>query len=164
LTKIEDERDELAELFTSCGGQVWRAVLAASGGRREIADDVTAETFADYLQRRGTVRDPQAYLFKVAYRLVAKELQRERRQTELTEASYTPGQGSASVLSPELTQVLLALPVEQRFMLVLRYWLDLPVSEIARLTDSSTTAVKVRLHRIRRHLRTSMSESEVRDA
>ena len=163
--QIRDGRDELVELFSACGGQVWRAVLAASGGRREIADDVTAEAFAEYLQRRETVREPRAYLFKVAYRLVAKELQRERRHAELSSTSDTHGlAGDASVLSPELTQALLSLPVEQRFVLVLHYWLDLPASEIARITGSSTAAVRVRLHRIRRHLRTSVSEWEVTDA
>jgi len=165
IDHIQDGRDdELAELFSSCGGQVWRAVLAAADGRREIADDVTAEAFAEYLRRRATVRDPRAYLFKVAYRLVGKELQRERRQAELTGTSQPPSHSGASVLSPELTQALLTLSVEQRFVLVLHYWLDLPVSEIARLTGSSSAAVRVRLHRIRRHLRSSVSEWEVSDA
>jgi RNA polymerase sigma-70 factor (ECF subfamily) len=161
----QEQRDEIADLFTTYGGQVWRAVLAASGGRPDVADDVTAEAFAEYIRRRDGVRDPLAYVFRVAYRLAAKELRRERQQVALA-AGADPHTAPvvASVLTGELTEALLGISIEQRFVVVLHYFLDLPVSEIARLTGSSTTAVKVRLHRARRQLRSALPNWEATDA
>jgi RNA polymerase sigma-70 factor (ECF subfamily) len=151
----------MAELFTTCGGQVWRAVLAATAGRRDIADDVTAEAFSQYLQHRDSVRDPLAYLFRVAYRLMAKELAREQGQVELSDrdAAATPD----GLLSQELTAALLGISPQQRFAVVLHYFCDYPVSEVARLTGSSVPAVKVRLHRARKQLRQALPEWEASD-
>ena len=127
---IRDATDEMAELFTTCGGQVWRAVLAASAGRRDIADDVTAEAFSQYLQHREEVRDPLAYLFRIAYRLLAKERAREKHHVELLDRNEAAA--SQSVLSPALTEALLGVSIEQRFAVVLHYFCDYPVAERAR--------------------------------
>jgi RNA polymerase sigma-70 factor (ECF subfamily) len=159
---IKSAPDEMTELFTSCGGQLWRSLLAASAGRQDIADDITAEAFSQYLKHRETVRDPLAYMFRVAYRLLAKELAREKRQVERSpervHAAHTQG-----VLSPMLTEALLGISVEQRFAVVLHYFLDYTVSDVARLTGSSVPAVKVRLHRARKQLREALADREVHD-
>src|SRR5690348_12641614 len=124
---IKSAPDEMTEVFTSCGGQLWRSLLAASAGRQDIADDITAEAFPQYRKQRDTVRDPLAYMFRVAYRLLAKELALEQRQVprspDRVEAAH-----AQSVLSPMLTDALLGLSVEQRFAVVLHYFLDYTVS------------------------------------
>jgi len=153
--------DEMTELFTTCGGQLWRSLLAASAGRRDVADDITAEAFSQYLQHRDTVRDPLAYMFRVAYRLLAKELAREKRQVPQL-PDRTRATDTRSVLSSPLTEALRGLSLEQRFAVVLHYFLDYPVSEVARVTGSSVPAVKVRLHRARKQLREALPEMEVR--
>ncbi len=158
---IRDATDEMAELFTTCGGQVWRAVLAASAGRRDIADDVTAEAFSQYLQHREEVRDPLAYLFRIAYRLLAKERAREKHHVELLDRDEVAA--SQSVLSPALTEALLGVSIEQRFAVVLHYFCDYPVADVARLTGASVPAVKVRLHRARKQLREALPEREAND-
>lgn len=159
---IKSAPDEMTELFTTCGGQVWRSLLAASAGRQDIADDITAEAFSQYLKHRDTVRDPLAYIFRVAYRLLAKELALEKRhvQGSLDRAQAAHAQ---SVLSPMLTEALLAISVEQRFAVVLHYFMDYTVSEVARVTGSSVPAVKVRLHRARKQLREALPEMGVQD-
>ena len=157
-------RDEMTEVFTTCGGQLWRSLLAASAGRREMADDITAEAFSQYLQHRDTVRDPLAYMFRVAYRLLAKELAREKREVPRSE-DRDQAAHSASVLSPVLTEALLGISVEQRFAVVLHYFLDYTVAEVANVTGSSVPAVKVRLHRARKQLREALPDlGVVRDA
>ncbi|HEX2589184.1 MAG TPA: RNA polymerase sigma factor [Gaiellales bacterium] len=159
---IKSAPDEMTELFTSCGGQLWRSLLAASAGRHDIADDITAEAFSQYLKHRETVRDPLAYMFRVAYRLLAKELAREKRQV-LRSPDRAQSARTESVLSPTLTEALLGISVEQRFAVVLHYFLDYTVSEVASLTGSSVPAVKVRLHRARKQLREALPDREVHD-
>jgi RNA polymerase sigma-70 factor, ECF subfamily len=160
---IKSAPDEMTEVFTSCGGQLWRSLLAASAGRQDIADDITAEAFSQYLKHRDTVRDPLAYMFRVAYRLLAKELALEKRQVPRS-ADRVEAAHAHSVLSPMLTDALLRLSVEQRFAVVLHYFLDYTVSEVARVTGSSVPAVKVRLHRARKQLREALPDMGVHDA
>jgi RNA polymerase sigma-70 factor, ECF subfamily len=160
---IKSAPDEMTELFTTCGGQVWRSLLAASAGREDIADDITAEAFSQYLKHRETVRDPLAYLFRVAYRLLAKELALEKRHVERS-ADRVQAAQAHSVLSPMLTEALLGISVEQRFAVVLHYFMDYTVSEVARVTGSSVPAVKVRLHRARKQLREALPDMGVHDA
>lgn len=144
-------------MFSAHGGQLWRAVLVASAGRREIADDVTAEAFTRLMVYQAGVRDPLAWLFRTAFRLMAKELQRER---QFVEAHGETAAREQSELSHELTAALTSLSVEQRVAVYLRYYADLPVGEVARLTGSSVPAVKVRLHRARKQLRTLLDGKE----
>lgn len=159
---IKGAPDETTELFITCGGQLWRSLLAASAGRRDVADDITAEAFSQYLQHRDTVRDPLAYMFRVAYRLLAKELALEKRHV-VQAPDRARAAETHSVLSPRLTEALLGLSLDQRFVVVLHYFLDYPVSEVARVTGSSVPAVKVRLHRARKHLREALPAMEVQD-
>jgi len=71
-----DEGLGFDEPYAEVGPRLWRAVLADVGGNRDLADDVVAEAFARTLERGSTVRDPPAYLFRVAFRLAARELRR----------------------------------------------------------------------------------------
>lgn len=130
-----------------------------TAGRVDVADDVTAEAFSRLLAYDGRVRDPAAWVFRVAFRLAAAELKRERRLLPdgMPHASRV---SDPAALSGELTLALRMLSAQQRVVVFLHYHADLPVSEIANLTGSSETAVKVRLHRARRQLRTVLTDYE----
>ncbi len=146
-------------MFRSHGGQVWRAVLAMTAGRREIADEVTSEAFVRLLDYRDGVRDPVAWVFRTAFRLAAAELQRERASDQgLPEAAAS----AASGLPPDLVAALRRLSPEQRVAVFLHYYADLPISEVARLSGSPSATVKVRLHRARRSLRAMLDPLEAR--
>lgn len=148
----------MTELWSAYGGQVWRAMVAASAGRTELADDVTQEAFARLLVYRETVRDPLAWLFRTAYRLLAAELKRERQSGgESPDRVARPADG----LSADLVAALSTLDPKLRLCVFLHYYADLPVREVARLTGSTVTATKVRLHRARRQLRVVLEEPEV---
>ena len=53
---------------------------------------------------------------------------------------------------PELVEALRGLSDRQRVVVFLHYQADLPIAEVAHLTGTTVTAVKVRLHRARRAL------------
>jgi DNA-directed RNA polymerase specialized sigma24 family protein len=75
----------MGELWSAYGGQVWRAMLAASAGRTDLADDVTQEAFARLIVYRETVHDPLAWLFST--RTTAPTRIRNRMQWHRTAAS-----------------------------------------------------------------------------
>ena len=149
-------------MFRSHGGQVWRAVMAMTAGRVDIADDVTAEAFSRLLVYDRGVRDPVAWVFRTAFRLASSELRRER-QTSNSYPTKEPSSGDQVALSSGLADALLMLSPAQRAAVFLHYHADLPVSEVAALTGSSVVAVKVRLHRARQALRTALEGEGVTD-
>jgi RNA polymerase sigma-70 factor (ECF subfamily) len=144
----------MSELWSAHGGQLWRAMLAAGAGRRELADDVTAEAFARLLVYERNVRDPLAWLFRTAYRLLEEELRRERRSGR--DGSERPNQPTPE-LDPEVVAALSALDPKLRLCVFLHYYADLPVAQVAHLVGVSVPTVKVRLHRARVQLRQAIA-------
>lgn len=144
-------RAEVEAVFRSHGGTVWRAVLAMSAGSRDVADEATCEAFARLYAYRDGVRDPVAWVFRTAFRLASRELKRKRLHvdSEVPEAV----DGEVSVLPYAVARGLRRLSPEQRSVVFLHYFADMPLDEVARLSGVPTATVKVRLHRARRALR-----------
>jgi RNA polymerase sigma-70 factor (ECF subfamily) len=145
-------------VFRSHSGQVWRAVLAVTAGRREVADEATAEAFARLFAGCERVDDPVGWVFRTAFRLAVRELRRERRVGYGEVPSIFVSEGS--VYSAEMTRALRRLSPEQRLVVFLHYFADDSLGEVARLTGSSVATVKVRLHRARKSLRVALEEGE----
>ncbi len=144
-------------LFNAHAGELWRALLVVAGGRGDLAEEATAEAFSRLLASRRHVREPRAWLYRTGFRIVVSELRRERRAG--TGSETAAADTGASELSAELTEALRSLSASQRMAVFLTYEADMPLSEVARLTGSSVAAVKVRLHRARKALRTLLEEN-----
>jgi RNA polymerase sigma-70 factor, ECF subfamily len=139
-------------VYQGHAGQVWRAVLVMASGRREVADEATAEAFARLFRYREGVRDPVAWVFRTAFRLASAELRRER--VEIGEVSNEPAaEGVEPLLPSYLTEALSQLSPDQRLAVFLHYYADLPPREVARLCETTPAAIRLRLHRARRVLR-----------
>ena len=67
-------------IWRADGPTLWRAVYAFSGGRRDVADDAVAEAFARAMARDADVRDPRAYVYRIAFRVAGAEMARLRRE------------------------------------------------------------------------------------
>jgi len=70
------------EIWRADGPTLWRAVYAFTGGRRDVTDDAVAEAFARAMARGGKVRDPLAYLFRIAFRVAGAELARRSKEVQ----------------------------------------------------------------------------------
>jgi RNA polymerase sigma factor (sigma-70 family) len=151
-----DEEWDLEAIYREQGLTLWRSVFAYTGGRQEIADDAVAETFARALAERGRIRDPVAWLYRVAFRVAAAEMKRERKRPEVQLAVANPA-GNAL---PEILAALRHLSPAQRAAVYLHYQADRPVAEVATLLGMSTAAVKVHLFRGRQRLRRLLEEAD----
>jgi RNA polymerase sigma factor (sigma-70 family) len=109
------------------------------------------------------------WIFAIAYRTALKAL---RDQDEPIEEA-APDEQAADESGPErrhsdhqtraaLDKALAALSMEQRSVLVLTYFHDLPYAEIAQIVDCPPDTVKTRVFHGRRHLRAMLS-GELRD-
>lgn len=152
------ERD-YADLYQAVGPALWRAIYAYSGGQRDVADDAVAEAFARAIQHDSTIRRPQSWLYRTAFRIAAAEVRRRKSQAEIGEYAYEQPQDVAEIL-----RALGKLSPSQRAAVYLHYQADLPMREVARLMGTSVAAVKVHLHRGRRRLRGLLGTEETNDA
>jgi RNA polymerase sigma-70 factor (ECF subfamily) len=141
---VGDEHDFEA-IWREHGPPIWRAVLAYAGGRRTVADDAVAEAFARVMERDVAVRNPVAYLYRIAFRIAAADLRGAPAVLE-----------DRAIDDPEPFVDLLAamrrLSPAQRAAVYLHYRADLPVRDIARILGTTGAAVRVNLMRGRRRL------------
>jgi RNA polymerase sigma-70 factor, ECF subfamily len=150
-----DEEQRFDELYRRAGPRLWRAVLAYTGGRRELTDDVVAEAFARTLERAAGIRSFEPYLYRVAFRLAASELRRSPTVPEVPDLARSQDQDLS-----ELFDAMRVLSPGQRAAVFLRYQADLPVAEVARLMGTSSAVVRVHLMRGRRRLAELLGEED----
>jgi RNA polymerase sigma-70 factor (sigma-E family) len=128
-----------------------RSAYLMTGDRGE-AEDLVQECLLRLARKWPRVRSmehPGAYARRVLFNLILDGgRQRARRRTELGAAQTTDGHGGAEETTAaleahvELLQALGGLPARQRAVLVLRYFADLPASEVALILDCSPGTVK----------------------
>ena len=157
-----DERLEYEWLFRAAYPRVFRTV-AMIVRDRTIAEDVTQEAFLKLLQKWRTVSDyeqPDAWVRRVAIRLAVRQVKRDvgRRGRE---RAVDPPLPSAEP-DVDLADAVALLAPMQRASVVLYYFDDLPVAEIARILVVSESTVKQHLHRARARLADLLQE-EVSD-
>jgi RNA polymerase sigma-70 factor (ECF subfamily) len=138
----------IEHLYRQEGRKLWWALLAYSGDR-EVASDAVAEAFAQALSRGEVLTDPRAWIWRVAFKVAAGELQRRR----LTDARVPDLPDPSPQQASELLWVLHRLPDRQRAAIVMHYYADRPVRDVAAALGMSQGTARVHLHRGRRRLR-----------
>jgi RNA polymerase sigma-70 factor, ECF subfamily len=151
----DDAGRRLERVYREHGDRLWRAVLLASGSR-EVADDATAEAFAQALRRGRELRDPAAWVWRVAFRLAAGEL-KERGRVQTFEEEPVSGLPEPFV---DLWRALARLPLKQRASVVLADYAGWSHREIAKALGSSVSAVGVHVHRARKRLRDLLEDDD----
>ncbi len=152
---VVNARQDLESLYREHGDRLWWALLAFTRDR-EIASDAESEAFAQALRRGDAIRDPLAWIWKAAFRIAAGEL---KERTRLKPAGPEPTYDLPEP-AEEITAALLRLPAQQRAAVVLHYYADRPVREIAELLGVSSATVSVHLHRGRNRLRELLGDDD----
>jgi RNA polymerase sigma-70 factor (ECF subfamily) len=140
---------DLEEVYRQDGVRLWRALFAYANDA-ELASDAAAEAFAQALSRGSAVRDVRRWVWRAAFRLAAGDLK--------TRSKYVHGPMPEGVthdfhLDDELVAALQGLTSQQRLVIVLYYYVDCPVREIARRTGMNPLAVRSHLSRGRQRMR-----------
>jgi len=147
---------DLEQVYREIGDRLWWSVLAYAGDR-EVASDAVAEAFGQALRRGEAIRSPKAWVWKAAFRIAAGELQRRREtSSEVPEGSY-----DLPSVSEPIYEALPELSANQRVAIVLHYYADKPVAEIASIMGCSPATVAVHLHRGRNRLRELLGDGDV---
>ena len=130
---------------------------------RTQAEDITQEALYRMLKHWRTVSTyerPEAWVRRVAIRIAVREVQRgSARATKERLAQPSPHD---AMPDPDVARAVATLAPMQRAAVVLFYWEDRPVNEIAQTLEVSESTVKQHLHRARHRLAELLGE-EVSD-
>lgn len=137
----------IERLYREEGRRLWWALMAYSGDT-EVASDAVAEAFAQALGRGEALADPRAWIWRVAFRVAAGELKRRRETDHRLPDVANPSEQRAS----ELVSLLRQLPDNQRAAIVLHYYADRSVRDVAAALRVAPATARVHLHRGRRRL------------
>jgi RNA polymerase sigma-70 factor (ECF subfamily) len=153
MVRVVTDRLEVA--YREDGPRLWRA-LVAFGGDAEIADDALAEAFAQAIGRGDAVRDPVAWVWRVAFRIAAGELKERGRRGE--------ARSEPTVEFPEpvlhVFAALARLSPNQRLAVVLHDYADRPTDEVAATLGATRATVRVHLSQGRRRLRAILEDDD----
>jgi RNA polymerase sigma-70 factor (ECF subfamily) len=152
-----DDREGVEQLYREKASALWRAIYGYAGGRREVADDVVAEAFALSIEHWPSIRNPTAWVYRTAFRLATRELQRLSSLAPLAAIRDEP------VAAPDLTDLMAGLSMlslRQRMAMVLYYVADLSVADVAAAMGVTTATVRVHLFTGRRRLRALLEKAE----
>jgi RNA polymerase sigma-70 factor (ECF subfamily) len=134
-------------------------------GNDEDAQDATQDALTTAWQRRSSLRDPgkaEAWLSRILINTCRDRLRsRARSRVRSLELSPIPwvADGSQSAASrDELDRALESLNPDQRIVVILRFWADLTVDDIAERLAVPAGTVKSRLHHSLRTLRSVLED------
>jgi RNA polymerase sigma factor (sigma-70 family) len=166
------EPDLFTAVFDRHSAEIARYVYARLGP--DLAEDVTAETFLAAFRCRGRYdgawSDARPWLYGIAVRQIGKNRRAEARRLRLLQSALADApaedlgdraaeRATAAQLRPRLASVVAALPRQDRELLLLVAWAELSYAEAATALDTTVSAVKARLHRIRVRMRQELGGS-----
>lgn len=136
-------------------------------GDREVAHEIAQDAFAALYAHWPKVAgydQPGAWVRRVAIRMAVKAARRRERTTVAEERSPMDGTGHDLVApDDDVVAAVAALPTNQRVAVVLFYFHDASVADIADALGCRPSTAKVHLHRARAHLAETLGV-EVNDA
>ncbi|MDT7539182.1 MAG: hypothetical protein QOI82_2767 [Actinomycetota bacterium] len=124
-------------------------------GDAGLATDVAQEAFTRLFARWGRVRDPRAWVYFVATNLSTDHWRRSQRDRALADVLRGVTRTHDAAHDPWLRDLVDRLPAHLRQAVLLHYYADLPVDEVARLVHRPVGTVKRRLHDARLLLATA---------
>jgi RNA polymerase sigma-70 factor, ECF subfamily len=145
---------EVEAVYRQDGDRLWRA-LYAFAGNEDVASDAVAEAFAQALRRGSAIRDVRSWVWRSAFRIAAGDL---KDQSSLGRGPMPEGAFHDFHADEQLLVALQGLTPKQRAVIVLHYYADCPVREIASRTGINQLAVRAHLSRGRKRLRVLLGD------
>jgi RNA polymerase sigma factor (sigma-70 family) len=120
-------------------------------GSNDVAEEVVQDAFVALYPRFATVGDPDGYL----YRSVVNGCRGRFRRKQVAPRLAALREAARTVVQPEIDETwaaLATLPPRRRAVVVLRFYADMPLAEIADVLGCRIGTVKSQLHRALAHL------------
>ncbi len=162
VQRAQEDSHAYEELYTKYSKKIYTYFWFRVGKDREIAEDLTQETFfhafrsLERFEAQGY--SYYSYLLRIAHNLLVNYY-RKPKTASLPEPANIPAEFTEDGRDIErksdslvLWKAMKDLPINEQNALILFYWDDLSVREIASLMDKSENAIKLLLSRGRKKL------------
>jgi RNA polymerase sigma-70 factor (ECF subfamily) len=126
-------------------------------GDRESAQDIAAEAFTRLLSKWHGVRDPRGYLYVTAHNLVRDRWRSQERERHLR--FYLECSNTEAEADPWLRDLAAQLPARMRQPVLLHYFADMPVAQVAAALNRPEGTIKRTLFEARRQLRSWLEQA-----
>ena len=144
------------DFYRSRRDRVARALALTLGDAHlaaEAADEAMTRAYQRW-NRVGTYDDPGAWVYRVGLNWATSAL---RRRNRAPKPLFEAGPSDIGHISePTVMQALATLPVQQRAVVICRFYLGMNEAETATALHVRPGTVKSRLHRALAHLRTTL--------
>lgn len=164
---------EISELFESRYPMLCRAVARILGGDHALSEQLVSDSFEALWRNRSRVRPETAssYLWQIALNKTRSAAKRAAKERDLhdkaTRDGYFPheyaqthaGCPEETVVLRHVRKLVMALPVDQRIVIVLHYYCDWPDAAIAQAVGCPAVTVRSRLRRARKSLEESLTRT-----
>lgn len=163
---VEGDANSFAVLIEPLLNPAYRlaaVMLADRPAAEDAVQEASIKAWRKLRQLRGDVGSLRPWFLSI----VANECRMARRQrwwsvVRLAEPQLLgAGRDPSEETSSDLTRALLKLSPEERLPLVLHFYLDLPLDEVARTLGVSPSAAKSRIYRAAKRLRSDLTLEEV---
>jgi RNA polymerase sigma factor (sigma-70 family) len=136
-------------------------MLADRSSAEDVVQEASIKAWRKLRQLRGDAKSLRPWFLSI----VANECRMAKRQrwwsvlklADMPASSPGPDQVGTS----DLHQALMKLSPDERLPLVLHFYLDLPIDEVARALRLSPSAAKSRIYRAAKRLRSDLTQEEV---
>ena len=159
VTTMASTRPSYEALYRADAERLWRALYAYAGDP-DIASDAVNEAYAQAMGRGDAVRDPAAWVWRTAFALARGALKARRSDEHMRAGERAAPADIDRYADPDLLAALRRLPQGQRAVLILFYFGDLPVRQIADRLGTNSLAVRATLTRGRRRLRQLLGDAD----
>ncbi|MER6435895.1 SigE family RNA polymerase sigma factor [Streptomyces sp. NPDC001185] len=154
-----EAQENFREFVANRSYALLRTAVLLSGGDRHAAEDLLQNALIKAAGRWHRIDEPEAYVRQILYRQQVSRwrLKWPRRETSVGEppegTRHVTDSAAAAELRVVMRGALARLTERQRSVLVLRYYEDLPETDVARLLGCSVGTVRSTTHRSLARLR-----------
>ena len=145
---------DFADFYTSTWSDL-AGFTTALVGSAAVGDELAQEAFVRLYARFTSIREPRPYVFRIATNLARRHNGR-RREAPLALASklIAPAVG----VDPQLLGAVRRLPTRLQVVVLLHYYADLPVQDVAQALKRPVGSVKRQLSEARAVLAVTLGE------
>ena len=159
----DSARREFAEFAAARSSALIRVAYVLTGDQHS-AEDLLQTALTKAAARWGRIHtSPEAYVRKVMYREQVSGWRRRAGHREATMSDMPDEAAAAAYASAEtrltLQQALRGLPAGKRAVLVLRYFEDLPETQVAAILGCSVGTVRSQTHKALTQLRAALASA-----
>jgi RNA polymerase sigma-70 factor (ECF subfamily) len=161
VTQLGADVGGLISALVGASFRLARAILLDDGE----AEDAVQEASLTAWRKQASLREPDrfdAWFDRILINQCRDQLRRRRRTVQIAAAPAgheAAAEPPAADSDPELDRALATLDVDHRIVVVLRYWQDRTIDDIAARIGIPSGTVKSRLYHALRHLRASLEAS-----